>query len=434
MKRGFLNSDKAKKALSSTSPKVYDASADKPPLVMKLPYGKVANAGRPEGYNSLQVPIMEMAAECLDHPEGAVLYTSIPIRRSRSSYDDEPTGWSECFITSSVKRQIYETVGFCRAPPQPERVNFRVSLTSDMGLGMFATCSLKMGDLILSERPLIVSPAATRVTFQKPSGFTDEQYTQAILFEREKALEECLKRMFPESRKAFYALANSHTEDGSGPIVGRIRTNGFTVGKGFYDKQYGETSGAYSATCDKLSRINHSCRPNTTYTFDVASFSFQLRAMRDIKSGEQLFCSYSTVTLPAADRKRQLAPYGFQCTCASCSGDTANSDRVRTNHIDLISVNRAEYDIWAGIPRYLRNNSILQSSLDLLSDVENEGLRATAFYPLLLCTISEIYAQLGDTANANLYLGRQEAWKIARNQEPFKWDEIIAKAKRNFKF
>ncbi|TFK31444.1 hypothetical protein BDQ12DRAFT_136598 [Crucibulum laeve] len=353
----------------------------------------------------------------------------MPIRRLDSTYDEEPIGWSECFVTSSVKRQIHETAGFGRAPPQPERVNFRISPTPGMGLGMFATCSLKMGDLILSERPLIVVPVGIRADFRKPPGFTDEQYSQAALFEWEKNLEICVKRMFPENRKAFYALTNSHTEDGSGPVIGRIRTNGFGLGDGFYDKECGVTAGGYSATCDKMSRINHSCRPNTTHSFDVASFSFQLRATRDIKPGDQLFYSYAEVSLSAAGRKQELAPYGFECTCASCSGDTAKSDRIRTNLVSLVCDNRLQYDTWARKPRHLRDNKMLQSSLDLLSSLENEGLTSTPYYPLLVCTVSEIYTQLGDTENANLYLHRQEAWKTARNEEALTWDGILGKVK-----
>ncbi|KAJ7183106.1 hypothetical protein C8R46DRAFT_507825 [Mycena filopes] len=34
-----------------------------------------------------------------------------------------------------------------------------------------------------------------------------------------------------------------------------------------------------------LSRVNHSCSPNTTYRFDLPSFSYRLFAVRDIVEG-----------------------------------------------------------------------------------------------------------------------------------------------------
>ncbi|TFK31211.1 hypothetical protein BDQ12DRAFT_708041 [Crucibulum laeve] len=408
MKRGFLNRAKAKKALSSTTRVVHNTPIDDYPRGTKFSYGKVADAGPPEGYTEHQTFTKEMNAERLDHPEGRLLYTTIPAQYSNSSYDDEPIGWSECLITGSVKRQIYETPEFGRAPPQSDRVSFRIRPTPDMGLGMFATCSLKMGDLILSERPLIVTPVVARPDVQIPRSFTHEQIRQVILFEWEKNLEICVDRMFPENRKAFYTLANAHTEDGSGPIMGRIRTNGYGVIEKLYDKEL-----AHLAVCDKLSYINHSCRPNVTQDFDVASFSFQLRASRDIKPDEQLFYSYCEVDSSATDRKRQLARYGFECICASCSGDTANSDYIRMNVDALISQNKIECEAWTRKPRHLRDDSVLRSSLDLLSDVENEGLHSSDSYPILVRSISEIYTQLGDMEDAKSYLHRQEAWKTA---------------------
>ena len=53
------------------------------------------------------------------------------------------------------------------------------------------------------------------------------------------------------------ALANSYTEDGSGPILGIVRTNGYQV-PGLYDSgDEDDNAGAYTAVLKVMSRINH---------------------------------------------------------------------------------------------------------------------------------------------------------------------------------
>ncbi|TFK31355.1 hypothetical protein BDQ12DRAFT_694272 [Crucibulum laeve] len=414
MKRGFLKSAKAQKTF-------YPAEDEEPvpdlfkQLVKgtKLSYGKVKEAGRPEGYQTKGVEMKETAAECVDHPEGTKLFTTIPIQYPDSTYEDQPVGWSECFISADIKRMIYETPGFGRSPPSPNRLNYRIESTPNMGLGMFAAHPLKMGDLILSERPLLVVPRSMTMSIGAPVGFTPEQYRQALMFEWEKYLEMAVNRMFPENRKAYYALANNHSEDGSGRILGILRTNGYDVGGDFYDKKLGKHDGAYSATCDKMSRLNHSCRPNVSHSFDIASFSFQLRPVRDIQAGEQLFYSYCKCDQPAAARQKALEPYGVRCTCESCLGDATESDELRTHITPRFMAIQTAYVHWLQRPPQQRDDSVLKPALALLSAFERDGLHSNRYYSLLLDTIREVYSDLGDKESATKYARLLRACSIA---------------------
>jgi len=72
------------------------------------------------------------------------------------------------------------------------------------------------------------------------------------LQEWEERLDIASKRMTDENRKAFMALANSHTEDGSGPILGIIRTNGYKV-PGLYDGHEDDNTRAYTAVLNVMS-------------------------------------------------------------------------------------------------------------------------------------------------------------------------------------
>ena len=126
-----------------------------------------------------------------------------------------------------------------------------------MGQGVFAKRDIKRGELVLAERPLLVTPR----TIMVPNGtsrdhYTDEQRSQITMFEFERVLEATIGRFPPEIQADFRALHNSHTGDGSGPLLGITRTNGYTTAR-LYDGFNKEAK--YAVICKIASRINHRC-------------------------------------------------------------------------------------------------------------------------------------------------------------------------------
>lgn len=80
-----------------------------------------------------------------------------------------------------------------------------------------------------------------------------------MLSDMEKNMELICSRMAPQTLKTFTSLHNSHKTDGSGPLTGIGRTNGF--GLGIEDLQaaklIGKGKAQYSATGATSSRFNH---------------------------------------------------------------------------------------------------------------------------------------------------------------------------------
>lgn len=101
-----------------------------------------------------------------------------------------------------------------------------------MGLGMFSLIDLCVGDLILCERPLMITtkimPSESEVA-QHRSNANLEERRRAYFDQYEKCLEIAFERLKPENKAAFLALHNSHRDDGCGPVFGIIRTNQFGV-------------------------------------------------------------------------------------------------------------------------------------------------------------------------------------------------------------
>jgi hypothetical protein len=379
--------------------------------------------GRPEGYLAGPLITKEFAAETEDYPDDMLVYTQVPSQDLGTKFSDVEGGWTECLIRGSTKRAILKTPGFPQAPLKLPRLVYCLGPTS-MGVGMFATKDLSMGDHILSERPLTVSPIGIRVPvgIGHSGNLSPEQLRQAMLFEWEKLLEICFNRLEPDNQAAFMALANSHTKDGSGPILGVIRTNGFEV-DGLQDSI---PEGSYAAVCKIMSRINHrfvvissidcqrakgcySCSPSADRLFDIPSFSFQLRATRNIKKGEEIFVSYCDVLEEAAHRQAYLAPYGIVCTCTSCTPDTTESDKRRLGLKESIAAIEDDFDNWVADP-LLADDKTIRTSLGWLEAIKKEALEASDAYRHHVYAIVRAYVALGDADNAVKYGEQLGLW------------------------
>ena len=216
----------------------------------------------PEDYKFANNPILQDANK-IDHLSSFLLITTVPSEMFTDQPD--PDGRSEWIVHGPTEAKIINTPGFPKPVPKPKTSNgiqpaYIVKSTPDMGLGVFATRDIKMNELIFAERPLLVSPrninnyTALNV---RHYDFTKTRM-EILLMEWEKMLEVAVGRMEPEDRKAFMELTNIHKEDGSGPIHGIIRTNGFGVNKIFDGPNIrADGSNGYGGVIKIGSPINH---------------------------------------------------------------------------------------------------------------------------------------------------------------------------------
>ncbi|KAK7460841.1 hypothetical protein VKT23_008770 [Stygiomarasmius scandens] len=340
MKRGFLNKPNAlskasteysSNTVKSQIPAVINL-ADQSKEVGGLKKGRVdVGDFKAQGYE-----IKPNDGKKLDYPDDAWITSTQPTQKLGATLADDPDGWAECFISGRAKRAIVSVPGFPEALPRPDPSRpkpYKIVETPGKGMGMFATRDIEWGELIIAERPLLVIPSAIRYmgALAFPANFTRDQLQQAQLDQMEKLIEMLVNRMPKENQEAYKKLANCHQEDGSGPLFGISMTNSFALGD-YYEPEipgYPEVATRYSGTCNEISRVNHSCRPNTQGDWDSPTFSFQLRASKPIKKGEEITLTYISdrVVEPTSERQRQLASYGFTCTCEACSNPEISDPR-----------------------------------------------------------------------------------------------------------
>lgn len=395
-------------------------------FIGKLTHTKLANTDLPDRYKKTELKVEALTAGS-EPPDDSYRITTIP-----PYYSDppDPDGETKFIILSGDKKRLFSCPSFLTCPvpkAKPNTVVIKESPTG--GLGMFALRDMKYGELLFAERPLLVCPGNASTHSKSGTGWMD-QYTREDLvkilcFEWEQQLEWAVNHMQPERKEAYMALANSHTEDGSGPLLGIQRTNGFGLdlnklvgneskrlaelmcilsGMGSSEGQQAAPNshdlGMYSVIAKDGSRINHSCSPNVSYEFSLASFSIQFHAMRDLKAGEEIFYSYTDRYLPTAQRRKQLEPYGFTCACTACSRATPESDKVRASSSDKLKVLEKLYHMASKKDLHEGSQSVRESLLPNLLEfrrkLHEEGLGVMEG-PYLRSTVllQDVYTHLG---------------------------------------
>uniref|UniRef100_A0A3Q1CUM6 [histone H3]-lysine(4) N-trimethyltransferase n=1 Tax=Amphiprion ocellaris TaxID=80972 RepID=A0A3Q1CUM6_AMPOC len=100
----------------------------------------------------------------------------------------------------------------------------------------------------------------------------------------------------------------------------QVNCNGFTI-------EDEELSHLGSAVFPDVALMNHSCSPNVivTYKGTVA----EVRAVKEINPGEEIFNSYIDLLYPTEDRKeRLLDSYFFTCQCTECTTKSKDKEKM----------------------------------------------------------------------------------------------------------
>ncbi|KAI0790845.1 hypothetical protein C8Q75DRAFT_891206 [Abortiporus biennis] len=324
---------------------------DNAPKLLRLPYGNLSEEEQGTAIPPAPEPDITIRdpAETYDgENEQQIIMTVLPIGMEWS----DPDGDTECLLFAIAKRQILGIPGFPQKLRQPPNKRYEIR------------------------------PATGRGKCREQAG----------RHEFRKLLKVLVDRMKPVRRAQFMDLVNSHEHDGSGPLLGRLRTNGFSVtfdGEDSNEYVINGRTRQYTAIGNDISRVNHSCCANACYSFHHPSFGMELRAVRRIVQGEEVTVSYLPFDFaPAVQRQRSLEPYDFICTCPACT-NSDHSDAVRAIFGEL-TVTKIH-----SLP--------LNTTLKYLQSFEQEGIERYQEYLYLLSHAMAIYKISRDTENLKKY-------------------------------
>lgn len=186
-----------------------------------------------------------------------------------TSSSAEPLGpTTQCIFWSGLEDAVVAQPGFPteNVPPEPSYRLEHIGYSN--GMGLVAARSIAAGELIVSERPLLIAPlqiaywvkldqSFDRSVAQSSRDFTGDVATRTANPEVETHFRAALTLMKPKQRRAYQALANSYHHDG--PLYGVFRTNRLEVSELLnlipgvaQDDRY-----SLAAVCEVMSRLNH---------------------------------------------------------------------------------------------------------------------------------------------------------------------------------
>lgn len=161
--------------------------------------------------------------------------------------------------------------------------------------------------------------------------------------------------------------------------------------------------------------------------------SFQLRALRTIERGEQLFITYTSTLQSRAQRQQELlSKYAFTCACSSCSlpkKESVRSDIRRslllTAHRNPLSV-QDDYIIktWAADPS-LSDDHIIKHSQKIVDLMEEEGVCEESLWPPHYTRLCKAYCALGDRDSAKTWAKKSAIMATAFTGNDGGWSKVV---------
>jgi hypothetical protein len=322
---------------------------------------------------------------------------------------DDPHGTVQCLVPSQFKARILSTPGFPKAPLQvsTQRLGMkemgtgnelkpRQGIRDAPQIGVFTEEDIEAGELLVDERPIMI--VSQKGETPNIPNLTRTELQQIMTDRMNKCIEIAGGRMDPVKQSSFLFLKNSHTEGmvAGRPFLGRVLTNVLECGLDWGGTRYG-------GVCTILSRVNHryvfrlladslegldllsatSCSPNTAYTFDPVSLSFQLWAVRKISAGEELTFAYADLAADYAERLEPLLRYGFICTCPACL-EPKQSDIRRRAALDTKARTLEEIKQWIK-SKTASDDFLIAPAMKHLEMMEKEGLEALG--ELVMCRV-----------------------------------------------
>uniref|UniRef100_A0A8C4GV76 [histone H3]-lysine(4) N-trimethyltransferase n=1 Tax=Dicentrarchus labrax TaxID=13489 RepID=A0A8C4GV76_DICLA len=104
-------------------------------------------------------------------------------------------------------------------------------------------------------------------------------------------------------------------------LFSQVACNGFTI-------EDDELSHIGTAVYPDVALINHSCLPSVIVTYDGTSAD--VRAVKDMKPGDEVLISYIDVLYPTDDRNNRLREsYYFTCECKECKSKSKDKAKLK---------------------------------------------------------------------------------------------------------
>ncbi|KAF2127754.1 SET domain-containing protein [Dothidotthia symphoricarpi CBS 119687] len=283
----------------------------------------------------------------------------------------------------------------CQGPPDV----YFIKHSKGKGLGLFAAHDLEVGDAVMREPPILKIRPPESI---KGAGYPMAAITKLVRTE--------FNNLSSDAQAAIMGLTYhaTPTEKENFDKLGIIfRTNAYNTGNEI-------------GLFPKIARINHSCRPNTSYYWSEKLNKRIVYATRPIKAGEEFSVSYIPLLLTWEERQKRLNRYGFTCTCEACAQEQVAMQASDTRRL---TINKAfvtfEHQLHLTPPksRTEKEQAVknAKASIQLAELVQQEGL--ADYYAKAYRIVAISHARVEDWEPAAVWANRGYELKFMEDPE-----------------
>ena len=227
---------------------------------------------------------------------------------------------------------------------------YEIRETPNRGLGMFAKRSIKRGQRILCEAPLLKPSRNPPPLIELYNDFCSlppedqKNYLQlhASQVQIDKAAKQIRDSPIPEEAREQCI-----------EIVAILSTNAFQL----YEKT--DTDPGNIGIFLDASRINHSCCPNSIQNWNKMVGHSTVHATKAISVDEEITVAYIDIWADRRIRKEKFGRYGFICTCPACDETLATTEEGKASQMRRERLNRLDNDLRFFFLRTLKQQHIL---------------------------------------------------------------------------
>ncbi|KAK6843827.1 hypothetical protein PG987_004687 [Apiospora arundinis] len=212
---------------------------------------------------------------------------------------------------------------------------WKIEAVPGKGMGLIATRNLQVGDHIMSTTPSAMIDYD--VFYELQADQIHQMQGEGVSY-------------LPERHRNIFLNLSTHdgAEDYNSRVNKIILTNAFDIDNtGVVTKQAEGDRESWYTVFPEISRMNHDCRANADYYFDVETFTHNIHAVRPIFAGEEITVSYIDPVQPRAERLTRLnTSWHFSCSCSLCAQNehaTAASD-ARIAQIEELRAQFRDYE------------------------------------------------------------------------------------------
>lgn len=227
----------------------------------------------------------------------------------RAAYLARNTAFSNPNATRGINQDIVRT----------SPAKYKVERIEGKGMGVVATGFINRGELIM----------ANTVSLMYDYGAYENLDREQYLESQAKAIDS-----LPEAHRQLFLDLSTHDEANFTylELVDKITsTNAFDINP---EEDDVDQENKFYVIFPEIARMNHDCRPNADYYFDLETTAQYVHAVRPIYPGEEITITYIDPTRKQAFRARKLHDtWGFKCACSSCTASPAviasSDDRLK---------------------------------------------------------------------------------------------------------